>query len=175
MGCHVGNGKSGKFQISNVDNFGWNLERGMGYQVGNGKTTFKFQISNVDNFCWELGLKVYNGLPGGKWEGKSHEMFPIFAEKTPDTRKFSFSDIFSKQNKKQQLIRKYLTLMFPIFAQEIPDIQPIILTQLSFHTTNRGRIGIFPLHLIRSKGKHIWDKLEVKGLQFITFYPFNFL
>ena len=118
---------------------------------------------------------MYNGLPGGKWEGKSHEMFPIFAEKTPDTRKFSFSDIFSKQRKKQQLIRKYLTLMFPIFAEEIPDIQPIILTQLSFHTTNRGRIGIFPLHLIRSKGKHIWDKLEVKGLQFITFYPFNFL
>ena len=117
---------------------------------------------------------MYNGLPGGKWEGKSHEMFPIFAEKTPDTRKFSFSDIFSKQRKKQQLIRKYLTLMFPIFAQEIPDIQPIILTQLSFHTTNRGRVGIFPLHLIRSKGKHVWDALVIfYNLQQCTFYASN--
>ena len=35
------------------------------------------------------GLEAFNRVAGGGREGKSHEMFPIFAEEIPDTRKFS--------------------------------------------------------------------------------------
>ena len=48
-----------------------------------------FLLVTFVSIVWKLGLEAFNRVAGGGWEGKSHEMFPIFAEEIPDTRKFS--------------------------------------------------------------------------------------
>ena len=48
-----------------------------------------FLLVTFVSIVWKLGLEAFNRVAGGRWEGKSHEMFPIFAEEIPDTRKFS--------------------------------------------------------------------------------------
>ena len=47
-----------------------------------------FLLVTFVSIVWKLGLEAFNRVAGGGWEGKSHEMFPIFAEEIPDTRKF---------------------------------------------------------------------------------------
>ena len=47
-----------------------------------------FLLVTFVSIVWKLGLEAFNRVAGGRWEGKSHEMFPIFAEEIPDTRKF---------------------------------------------------------------------------------------